>query len=326
MSPFQTHRGVTILRQVEVDIFPARIEERGLKILAVLAMFFGLSFGGLPLVAIIMAAFQEGVSADLLGALLFTVPLVGLFGWMTVYGFDQWVQRTIVELDGGEVRWEWRTWRGTRRRTEPLAGFTGVRSERRFDSDDGDLWEVWLQHPEPVLTVLLYRANRETGFTERWQRYCQVFGLPALESLGLGGTVVRPTEDLDLSLTSLAREGRAAIPDPGPAPPGVEITSESGRTVLRLPHNPDLVFGLDHIELPRPRVRSAGATVTHDQVVSATVEREPMTFNGHVLVLRHRTALPNGMALNLKDTLARKLPVSTLVWVQRYVLRAIARR
>jgi hypothetical protein len=324
MSPFPRHEGVSIERQVEVDVFPALIEERGSKIVGGLAMFFGLSFGGLPVVALVVALVEEGWSRDILTALLYALPIVALFGWMTLYGVDQWMQRTRVELDGHEVRWERRRLRGTGRHSERLSSFSGIRADRWTDSDVGDRWELWLQHPTPDLSILLYRANRETGRTDRWRRYCEVFGVPPIESLGLGGTVVRPMDDWDRPFAALARHGRAVVPDPGPAPADVAVVEHADETVLRLPGNPDLTIGPRHIVLPGTAIRETGTTVAFADVVSATVEREPATFRGHVLLLHYRKALPDGTPINLSATLARKLPVPTLVWAQRFVLQAVA--
>ncbi|MDO8834174.1 MAG: hypothetical protein Q7V01_01190, partial [Vicinamibacterales bacterium] len=209
MSSFVKQRGTTVYRELDIDTFPAVIEQRGSKILGTLGVFFGVSFTVLPLVAVGMGIAEEGWSREMILTLVgFALPF-GLFSAVLIWGINQFVMRTTTALDGHEVRWEWRTWRGTRARAEPLAAFAGVRSDRRFRSEDGDLWELLLQHPDPAASVLLYSANRPAGLEERWRRYCQVFRQAALESLAPGQTLAIPLEDIGRPLLDVIREGGA---------------------------------------------------------------------------------------------------------------------
>ena len=151
MSHFAPQPGMTIDRELDVDTFPARLEQRGSRILGGLAMFFGASFSLLPVAGLVMAVAEEGWTGEVLAGLaMFAVPF-GLFAALLVWGYDQWVQRSIVSLDGQSARYEWRTWRGSRGHTEPLTNFRGIRALHRSDSDDGDSYELLLEHPDPAL-------------------------------------------------------------------------------------------------------------------------------------------------------------------------------
>ena len=155
-------------------------------------MFFGASFSMLPVAGLVMAVAEEGWTGEVLAAVaMFAVPF-GLFAALLVWGYDQWVQRTTISFDGQSARYEWRTWRGCRGHTEALKSFLGIRAIHRSDSDDGDSYELLLEHPDPALSVLLYRANRLAGRAERWRRYCQVFGVRAIEALSPSETIPPP--------------------------------------------------------------------------------------------------------------------------------------
>jgi succinate dehydrogenase flavin-adding protein (antitoxin of CptAB toxin-antitoxin module) len=183
VSPFEKPPGTTIYCQVDVDVLPTRIERRGSKILGGLAMSFALAFTSLPAIALAKAvAVGEWNQDVLLGLAWFAIPLP-LFVALFLWGYNQWVEVSTVELDGREVRWYWRTWRGTREKTETLAAFGGIRAKTRRRSGDGQIWELLLEHPDPALTVLLYQANRPAGVEERQQRYGEVFHAPPLGGL-----------------------------------------------------------------------------------------------------------------------------------------------
>jgi hypothetical protein len=322
MSSFVTHPGTTVYRELDVDTFPASIELRGSKILGTLGVFFGVSFSVLPLVAVGLGIAEEGWSREMIVALAMFVLPFGLFTAVLVWGINQFMMRTTTSLDGHEVRWVRRTWRGTRERTEPLSAFSGIQSVHRFQSEDGDLWELLLQHPDPSLSVLLYRANRPAGLVERWRRYCQVFRQAALESLAPGHTLALPLEDLGRPLLDVLREGGASVPEPGPVPDGVAVEPAADGVAVHIRGRLAFVVGEAGVRVERGR----GQTVGVGDIAAVTVDQEHMIRRRFALTVRYRRPLSNGGVLNLSLPLVRKAPLDLLVWVQRFVLRTLAGR
>lgn len=320
MSSFVKQRGTTVYRELDVDTFPAVIEVRGSKILGTLGVFFGLSFTVLPLVAVGMGIAEEGWSREIIVALAMFVLPFGLFTAVLVWGLNQFMMRTTTSLDGHEVCWQWRTWRGSRERTEPLSAFSGIQSVHRFESEDGDLWELLLQHPDPSLAVLLYRANRPAGLVERWRLYCQVFRQAALESLAPGHTLAIPLEDIGRPLLDVIREGGVSVPDPGPVPDGVVAEPGPDGTAVYFRGRLAFVVGDAGVRAGGGR----GQTVAVGDIVSVTVEQEHMIRRRFALTVRYRRPLSYESVLNLSCPLVRKAPLDLAVWVQRFVLRRLA--
>jgi hypothetical protein len=320
MSSFVKHRGTTVYRELDVDTLPALIEQRGSKILGTLGVFFGVSFTVLPLVAVGMGVAEEGWTRELAITLaMFVLPL-GLFAAILVWGINQFMMRTTTELDGHEVRWEWRTWRGTRARAEPLEAFAGIQSVHRFQSEDGDLWELLLQHPEPALSILLYRANRPDGLNERWRIYCQVFRQTALESLAPGHTLAVPVEDVGRPLLDVIREGSAVVPEPGPVPDGVVVEPAADGLEVHIRGRLACVVGAAGVRAPSGR----GQTVEAGDIVAVTVDQEHMLRPRFALTVRYQRPLADGSLMHFSLPLVRKAPLDLAVWIQRRVLRTLA--
>ena len=166
-----------IPRDLDVEHLPARLEEHGIKVLGVLAMGFGGVFavpadwGGR------LGARDGGLVRDLgVGLAMFVLPMA-LFVALCVWGYGEYVLRTIYTVDRFAVKYEWCTRRGTRTRNEPLAHFDGLRLVDKSDSDTGDEYEIVLEHRDPALNVVLYRADDWVGRAARRRRYHEVLGV-----------------------------------------------------------------------------------------------------------------------------------------------------
>jgi hypothetical protein len=186
----QHRRATEVEIALNVDTLPATLESRGSKVLGALAMFFGAVFPVLLVAAIVKGVLEEleagraplagEVTGEMVAAMVQFVFLLGVFVPLFVYGYGEWVRRTVITIDRHEVRYEWRTWRGTARRVELLMRFSGISQRTQSDSDTGDTYELVLEHREAALHVVVYRADHWEGRAERLQRYCQVLGVPSL--------------------------------------------------------------------------------------------------------------------------------------------------
>ena len=319
-------RGTTVYKDVDVDTFPARLDTRGSKILGGLAVLIGGGFASMPLIAAGKALATEGWSRDMTEAMVWFALPFALFLWLALWGVNQWLSRLTVLMDRSEVRWVRRSLRGIREEAEPLGAYDGIRRQDRFDSDDGQLWELLLQHPDPAKTVLLYQANRYAGLTGRWRAFCQAFQLRPVDCLAPDEPIVLAVEDLGRSIIDLVRDGRVVVPDPGPVPPpDVGVTSDDrGEPVVTLRDGSVVRADVDGL-----RLGSDGRTVLRAGVIDAiTIEPGVRPLPKPVLrVAYRRTFETEGQApdtMLLSVDVASRVSLPALRWVQRWVLRRLA--
>lgn len=172
-----TSTGSWVSRDLDVEHLPARVEDRGIAVLGLIAMGFGGIFAVLPLGAALWAVATEGWSGDIgVGLAMFALPCA-LFVALAVWGWNEYVRRTSWTIDRLSVHYEWRTWRGAHAANVPLAHFAGLRLVDTSDSDTGDEYEIVLEHPDKALSVVLYRASDWRGRSARQRRYHEVLGV-----------------------------------------------------------------------------------------------------------------------------------------------------
>jgi hypothetical protein len=101
------------LLQLNVELLPVRIVQRGALILASLAVFFGASFTILPIAALFKAVAEEGWSRDATQAVFWSLIPCTLFLALMLWGLNQFVFQLTILLDAQRVRWQKRTLLGT---------------------------------------------------------------------------------------------------------------------------------------------------------------------------------------------------------------------
>jgi hypothetical protein len=329
MSPATTEPQTTVSVEADVSMLPARTETRGSRILGSLAAFFGGSFAILPVVGLVVAVREEGLSRDAVEAIAWFVIPFGLFLALLLWGINQFVHRVTIEIDRQEVRWRVRSLRGTREMVEPLAGFDGIQSLDRWDSDLGARYDLQLQHQDPSKNVLLYRADRPAGFVDKWKRYCRVFGTRPVEYLSPGEPVFREIDDIGRPLLALVREGKVSIPAPGKPPDRIEVDQRSPQAVIRIAKG--LVAKGRTLTVSEEGLRIGSAhplVIPAEALVAITIEPGLPRPRKPWLKLAYRLRVtPTGTApelLSLWTLLADGMPLESLQWLQRYLLRRLA--
>lgn len=329
MSPATTEPKTAVSVEMDVSMLPARTETRGSRILGSLAVFFGGSFAILPVVGLVVAVGEEGWSRDAVEAIAWFVIPFGLFFALLLWGINQFVHRVTIEIDRQEVRWHVRSLRGTREMVEPLAGFDGIQGLDRWDSDLGAQYDLRLQHRDSSKNVLLYRADRPAAFVDTWKRYCRAFGVRPVEYLSPGDPVFRETDEIGRPILALVREGQISIPAPGDTPERIEVEQRSPHTVIRIAKG--LVTKGRTLTVSEEGLRIGSAhplVIPAADVVAVTIEpglprpRKPWLKLAYLL---HVT--PTGTApklLPLWTSLTDGMPLESLQWLQRYLLRRLA--
>jgi Family of unknown function (DUF6101) len=74
----------------------------------------------------------------------------------------------------------------------PLDAFSGV-AVRVLDWESADVIAITLEHPDPALTIALYRAKGFEDSAAEWQSWGRVLGLPLLIE-DIDGTLRRPVQ------------------------------------------------------------------------------------------------------------------------------------
>lgn len=98
----------------------------------------------------------------------------------------------IVEIDHDKVLLR-RSVNGIEMRLRiPLEAFSGV-AVRVLDWESADVVAITLEHPDPALTIALYRARGFEDSAAEWQSWGRVLGLPLLIE-DIDGTLRRPVE------------------------------------------------------------------------------------------------------------------------------------
>jgi hypothetical protein len=117
----------------------------------------------------------------------------------------------LIEIDREQVLLH-RSVNGVRMRLRiPLEVFRGV-AVRLLDWDDENAVAITLEHPDPALSVALYRANGIEDSAAEWQSWGRVLGLPLLIA-DVDGTLRRPIEMIGALMTDkLAARRRRKTP------------------------------------------------------------------------------------------------------------------
>ena len=310
--------------QLNVDLLPARIEKRGSLVLAGLAVFFGASFTLLPIAALFKAIAEEGWSRDATQAVFWFLIPCALFIALLLWGLNQFVFQLTILLDSQKVRWRERTLRGTAEVVEPLAGFQGIGGQTRHDSDEGTFYELLLRHREAEKTVILYQADSPKDLYDHWKRYCRVFRVKPVEFLAPTEPFSREIEDLGRSLISLIQEGRLVLPNPGQPPPNIVVEQTIEHAIIHIAKKKSLLVNKDELRLGL----NGGISIPVDMVNSINIEPpRPLSTKPWLKLVFSKqisteTLEPKTFSLSL--SLVEGLPLESLQWLQRFVLRSLA--
>jgi hypothetical protein len=312
------------LIQLNVDLLPARIVQRGAYVLASLAVFFGASFTILPIVALFNAVAEEGWSRDATQAVFWFLIPCALFLVLLLWGLNQFVFQLTILLDTQSVRWQKRTLLGTAEVVEPFSNFQGICGQTRHDSDEGTFYELLLRHREDGKTVLIYQADSPKDLYDRWNRYCRVFRVRPVEFLAPNEPFSREIEDLGRSLISLIREGKLVLPNPGQPPPNIVVDQTPDHTAIHIAKRKSLLVNKEELRL----VIDGGLSIPVDMVDSITIE-QPRPFSTKpwlklVFSKQVSTEMLEPKTFSLSLSLVEGLPLESLRWLQRFVLRSLA--
>ena len=117
---------------------------------------------------------------------------------------------------------------------------------------------------------------------------------------------------------------RVRLPDPGPAPQGVTVVPAADGFELSVNGRFACSLGSAGIRTPGRR----GLTLPLASADSVTIGEAPGFRTRHCLRLGFHLAVEGGLSrppLNLEVPLIEHAPMVTLVWAQRFLLRALAR-
>jgi hypothetical protein len=312
------------LIQLNVDLLPACIVQRGSLILASLAVFFGASFTILPIAALFKAVAEEGWSRDATQAVFWFLVPCALSLTLLLWGLNQFAFQLTILLDAQRVRWRKRTLLGTTEAVEPLTGFQGICGQIRHDSDEGTFYELLLRHQEPGKNVLLYQANEPEQLHDFWKRYCRVFHVKPVEFLAPTEPFSREIEDLGRSLISLIQEGRLVLPNPGQPPPNIMVEQTPEHALIHIAKKKSLLVSKEELRLGL----NGGISIPVNMVDSITIEplRPLSTKPWLKLVFRKKISTepldPETFSISLP--LVEGLSLESLQWIQRFVLRSLA--
>jgi hypothetical protein len=134
----------------------------------------------------------------------------------------------------------------------------------------------------------------------------------------------RDVEDLGRPLITVIRDGKLAIPVPGATPDHVAMESAAGRLVIRVEKGKTFTVGGGVL-----RIGSGDdMVIPADMVDAITIETTAPPSRAPWLKLAYR--LPVALAgaepraLHISTQLAAGLPLASLQWLQRFLLRGLA--
>ena len=310
--------------QLNVDLLPARIVQRGSLVLASLAVFFGASFTILPIAALFKAVAEEGWSRDTTQAVFWFLIPCTLFLAILLWGLNQFVFQLTILLDAQRVRWQKRTLLGTTEVVEPLAGFQGICGQTRHDSDEGTFYELLLRHREAGKNILLYQAREPEHLHDHWKRYCRVFRMNPVEFLAPTEPFSREIEDLGRSLISLIQEGRLVLPNPGQPPPNIMVEQTAEHALIHIAKKKSLLVSKEELRLGL----DGGLSIPVDTVDSITIEpSRPLSTKPWLKLVFSKkisTETLDPVTFSLSMPLVEGLSLESLQWLQRFILRSLA--
>lgn len=302
---------------------PVRLVFPGLRILAVLALFFGGSFFVIPLAYLVKTLAQGEPISGAAPLLVISV----LFAPLLVYGINLWMQKKELSITQEEVSQTYRDLFKRSSWTAPVAEYDGVMLMSDIYDDGGDYsafgYSVMLIHAEAEKSIVLYTCLQHRMAHAAWKRYAAFFRAPLLERLGRGEWLVRDFSDADRSMMELLVARRLHIDmTPGQCPETVQTTREPNSSQIRidLPDKSVVILDEDYLILRRSGLFGGDFRLDFVDIAAITTENSPGGNRWRMaVIIRDQSA-------SVRHILAHGQPEPVLFWLSRFLLTWIVPR